>query len=245
MFLAGSSIRCVTLFIQATGRLDYSVLPFYVKMKLPYLPLEEEKMKRMTFEPPTDHYDNRLESIDEQICDLIKQRKELSKNPGFPTKQLISAWSEKYNLYEDFINGVFSHFLHEEMFRPVVEPKGFLRNIPILKSFEKDELFYTVPFVRQFENASIVHFTIDKEDTDHDLPRRFHEYSFFELSIDGEGTEYDCRNEGGGGSRGHESFTFIVTPPLPDDLSNVKLAFKEYKGLKKPTGFEFVIKLDN
>lgn len=29
-------------------------------------------------EPPTEHYNERIEAIDEQICKLIQQRKELS-----------------------------------------------------------------------------------------------------------------------------------------------------------------------
>lgn len=45
--------------------------------------------RRFQFEPPTEHYDNRIGAIDEQICGLIKQRKEISSNnPGFPSKQL-------------------------------------------------------------------------------------------------------------------------------------------------------------
>lgn len=35
-------------------------------------------MKRMTFERPTDYYDERLYTIDEKICALLKERKELS-----------------------------------------------------------------------------------------------------------------------------------------------------------------------
>lgn len=55
-------------------------------------------MKRMSFEPPTDHYDEQIEAIDEQICNLIKQWKDLSNNnPGFPTKQLITNWAKEYN----------------------------------------------------------------------------------------------------------------------------------------------------
>lgn len=201
-------------------------------------------MKRIPFEPPTEHYDYRIESIDEQICDLIKQRKELSNhNPGFPTKELISAWCKKYNFYEDFLNGVFAHFLNEEIYRPVVEPQRFLKNLPILKSFEKDDVFYSVTCVRQYENASIVHFNIDREEPDDEMPRRFHrEHTFFELSINSKGVEYDCRNEGGGGSGGHETYTFIVSPALPDDSSKFKLVFKEFRiPFQKPTGFEFVI----
>lgn len=202
-------------------------------------------MKRLPFEPPTEHYDEQLETIDEQICDLFKQRKDLSNNnPGFPTKSLISNWSIKYGLYEDFLNSVFGHFINDEIYKPVVEPKGFLKNIPILKSFEKDDSFYSVTFLRQFENASIVHFTIDKEDSD-ERQRDFRElkHTWFDLSIDDEkGTEYDCRNEGGGGSGGHTSYTYIVSPPLPDDFSKFNLIFKEYQiPFQKPTGFEFII----
>ena len=34
-------------------------------------------MKRMHFDQPTEHYDDRLIPIDEQICSLVKQRKEI------------------------------------------------------------------------------------------------------------------------------------------------------------------------
>ncbi len=200
-------------------------------------------MKRMPFEPPTDHYDEQINSIDEQICYLIKQRKELSNNnPGFPTKQLIANWAKKYNFYEDFLNSVFADFLNEDIYRPIVEPKGFLKNIPILKSFERDDKFYSVTLVRQFENASVVHMNIDRNSSDDMSEWHHRDHTFFELSIEEEGTQYDCRNEGGGGSMGHESFTFIVSPALPDDISKYKLVFKEFKiPFQKPTGFEFII----
>lgn len=201
-------------------------------------------MRSLPFEPPTDHYDDRIQAIDEQICDLIKQRKELSdNNPGFPTKQLISAWSEKYDFYEEFLNGLFSHLYHEDIYKPVIEPRGFVKNIPILKSFEKDDVFYSVTFIRQFENTSVVHLNIDRDYSEDDMSQwHQREHTYFGLSIEGEGTQYECRNEGGGGSMGHESSTYIVSPALPDDISKFKLVFKEYKvPFQKPTGFEFVI----
>jgi hypothetical protein len=68
-------------------------------------------LKRMPFEPPTQHYNQEIEAIDEQICHLIRLRKELSNNdPGFPTKDLIAEWSSKYGFYEDFLNSVFPLF---------------------------------------------------------------------------------------------------------------------------------------
>lgn len=199
-------------------------------------------MKRMPFEPPTEHYDERIEAIDEQICELIKRRKDLSsQNPGFPTKQHITNWAKKYHFYEDFLNSVFADFLLEDIYKPIVEPFGFLKNIPILKSFEKEGVFYSVTFMRQYENASVVHFTIDKDDSD-DENLRFREPILFDLTIEGIEIDYDCRNEGGGGSGGHESYTFIVSPALPDDISNYKFVFKECQiPFHKSTGFEFVI----
>ncbi|RDW18731.1 hypothetical protein CWR48_10440 [Oceanobacillus arenosus] len=196
-------------------------------------------MKRMPFEPPTDYYNKQIEMIDEQLCKLLKQRKELSnKNPGFPNKDLVSAWAEKYEFHEEFLNSLFVHLFNEDIYRPVVEPKGFIRNIPILRSFEKDGLFYSITFLGQFENASVVHFNIDK--TDYDM--HFEDHSFFELSIEADGAAYDCRDEGGGGSGGHMSHTFIVTPALPDNSFEYKFVFKEQKGpFQKTTGFEFVI----
>lgn len=204
-------------------------------------------MNQLPYERPTEHYDEKLETIDEQICDLIKQRKDLSSNtPSLPTKQLLSNWSKKYDLYEEFLVSVFSHFLNEEWYRPVVEPTGFLKNIPILKSFEKDHKFYTVTFIRQFKNASVVHFTIDRDDSEDDeMSRRFRDPNLFDLEIVGKEVDYDCRNEGGGGSGGHESFTYIISPALPDDLVDYKLVFKQCKiPFNIPTGFEFVIELN-
>ncbi|QDP41607.1 hypothetical protein [Radiobacillus deserti] len=201
-------------------------------------------MKRMPFEPPTEHYEELLESIDEQICHLINKRKELSNNnPGFPTRALITRWAKKFNLYEDFINSVFSQLLNEEMYKPVVEPKGFLKNIPVLKSFEREGVFYSVTFVRQYKNASVVHLTIDQEEDD--MHARMKRPTLFDLSVEGGEVEFDCRNNFGGGSGGHHSFTYTVSPALPSDLSTVRLRFKEYKiPSQKQTGFEFVIEAD-
>lgn len=54
-------------------------------------------MKRMTFERPTDYYDERLYTIDEKICALLKERKELSAgDPGFPHDEAIYKWAKQY-----------------------------------------------------------------------------------------------------------------------------------------------------
>ncbi|MFB7641725.1 hypothetical protein [Peribacillus butanolivorans] len=48
-------------------------------------------MKRMPSEQPTEYYDERVFSIDEQLCALLRQRKDISNdNPGFPPEDVIS-----------------------------------------------------------------------------------------------------------------------------------------------------------
>lgn len=122
------------------GRSNYELnlisndLPFYVKIYTNKMSLEVGKMKLMPFEPPTEYYNDKIKSIDDQICSLLNQRKDLSNHdPGFPKKEQISAWSKNYNLYEDFLNSLFSHLLNEEMYKPVQETIGYVKHIPILK----------------------------------------------------------------------------------------------------------------
>jgi hypothetical protein len=92
-------------------------------------------MKRMPFEPPTEHYDEQLSPIDEQICSLLKQRKDISNNnPGFPPLENISRWAEKYGLYEDLLRSLFGVLENDEFFRPQVEPTDFQKYIKVLKS---------------------------------------------------------------------------------------------------------------
>ena len=60
------------------------------------------------------------------------------------------------------------------------------------------------------------------------------------------GENYECRKDSGSGSDGHFRQNYIVSPPIPDDPSGLKLVFKEYQDYfkGKPTGFEIVFDLD-
>jgi hypothetical protein len=50
----------------------------------------------------------------------------------------------------------------------------------------------------------------------------------------------------GGSSSGHAAYNYVVSPPLPDDVSGIKLEFKELSvPLKKDgTGTGIVFKLE-
>ncbi|WP_163100087.1 hypothetical protein [Peribacillus alkalitolerans] len=196
-------------------------------------------MKRAPLERPTDYYDENLKSLDDELCSLLKKRKDLSNNnPGFPPSEYISNWAKKYGFYEDFLHSFFSSLRMEEHFRPRVEPEGYRRQIPFFQSFEQDEYLYSVTVIQQYQNASVVNFHVDWDGTK-DSPENRRKHRSFELFL---GDDYDCRNGNGRGSNGHFSHTFIVSPPLPDDLSEIEFVFKEYTTPlnEHPTGLEMV-----
>ncbi|MCM3217799.1 hypothetical protein M3612_25340 [Niallia taxi] len=199
----------------------------------------------MSIDSPNERYDKSVGLIDEKICELINKRKLISHNPGYPTADFITDWSKKYNLYEEFLDSLFSHILNEEMYKPIEKPKGFIKNLPVLKSYEIKDIFYSVTLVRQYKNVSVVHLNIDRDSTE-EKPGDRHPFTFIELTVEDNGNEYDCRYEGGAGSDGHMSFDYIVSPPLPNDMSQIKFIFNEYNEpfRRKPTGLEFVITLD-
>lgn len=200
-------------------------------------------MRRMSFERPTDHYDERILTIDEQICALLKRRKELSNNdPGFPPLEYISNWADKFDLQEEFLQLLFGVIRNDEDYRPFIEPVGFRKQIPVLKSVEKEEYFYSITMIRQYENASVVYLHIDGEplfDDVHEQPN----HGFLDLFIEG---GYDCRSIGGSGSDGHFTHRFTVSPPLPDDFAGLDLVFKTYNEFNgdNPFNLEVVIHID-
>jgi hypothetical protein len=203
-------------------------------------------MKRRPFERPVDHYDKRLFQIDEKICALLKQRKDLSNsNPGFPPDDSISNWATKYELYEEYLQTLFGTMRMENFFKTRIEPTGFRKHIPVLKTIEMDEQMYTVTVIRQYENASVIQLHVDSEDINDsptDLLHKRHHHTF-ELFL---GEKYDCRTDRAGGSTGHFTYNFIVSPPLPDHISGLDLVFKEYNDhfQEDPTGLEIFMHLE-
>lgn len=201
-------------------------------------------MRRREFEPPTNHYDNRIQSIDHQICSLIQHRKELSNNnPGFPPLQQIALWAKEFGLYEDFLRALFSHLRNEDRYRPYEEPDQFLKLIPILRSTERDGVVYTVTYIRQYNNASLVYVHADQDPTSVAMPRAEHRHGHrhFALSV---GEEFECRNQGAGGSPEAYTYRFVVTPALPDTLYGIGITLYELKSpFGDPTGFEVEFQL--
>lgn len=180
------------------------------------------------FERPTEHYDERVKEIDKEICRLIKQRSETVEDPGMPTDELISIWANEYHFYEDFLNGLFGHILAEKYFFPQIEPKNFIESIPVLSSFQKDDLFYAITSIRQYENASVLYLSVDHDTYDGDDVHLAHAMIGHDLElnvVDAAGVKYYCQNRGSGGFGSHTSFQFLITPPLEKDLKGISFKF--------------------
>lgn len=181
---------------------------------------------RERFGIPADYYCESLSAIDEEICALFAKRKELSENnPGFPSSDLISAWCEQYKLNEYKISSIFASLSHDNS-RPqeYIEPREFLRFVPILKSIELDNIFYAVTYMRQYKNASVVSLEIELKSTEENVRL---EHAGFELYIS---PNYQCRSSRGGGDDKGLQHSFVVTPSLPDDLTGIefKLTVRPY-----------------
>lgn len=174
-------------------------------------------MIRMPFRPPTDYYCESLAPIDEQICALLAKRKEISKdNPGFPHLDSISAWSQQYELNEDMMLSIFGTMYNERRFLLHVVPTGFLKFVSILKSVEIDGVLYAVTHMKQYSNVSVVYIETEVN-TAEPYVRLGH--AGFELFIS---PEYQCRSNGGYGQSKGMQHSFVVTPPLPDDVTGVE-----------------------
>lgn len=200
-------------------------------------------MKRIP--QPAEHYDNKLLAIDEQICSLLQQRKAISNNnPGVPPDDALANWAEQYEIYPDFLVQLFGIMRYENLFKAKIEPKGFRKHLPVLKSIEISERLYSITSIRQYDNASIVPLHIDWDELldDSNELRSERNRTSFELSIS---EQYDCRMDRGGGSTGHRTYNFIVSPPLPDETSGIELVFKEFSDSLKEmsTGLEIIINL--
>ena len=176
---------------------------------------------RMMFRPPTDYYCEALAPLDEQLCDLIAKRKEVSgNNPGFPGIDRISTWCQRCGLNEQTLLAVFSNLYNEDRFQPLPLPEGFRRLIPIAKFVKMDNAVYAVTHMKQYTNLSVVSLEISLETDDENVGMMFARVS---MSI---GPEYTCLQESGGGGGRSIQYSFTVTPPLPDDIAGVEFSLK-------------------
>jgi hypothetical protein len=193
------------------------------------------------------YYHADLESIDEKICALIQERKQIGgENPGFPEKVLLQKWSERYGIYEELLHSLFNELQNEADFKPHIEPKGFRKFLSIMQGGEMEDSFVYVTHICQYENASVLSLTIDRSiDNRDENGRESADCKFIELELEIQG--YDCRTDSGSGSGGQMIMDYIIFPALPDDFSERDLVFKKMERFphKRFTGREITIHLNH
>ncbi|MHB8072182.1 MAG: hypothetical protein ACYDGZ_00195 [Desulfosporosinus fructosivorans] len=192
------------------------------------------RMGRMSFQPPTDYYCEALAPIDEQICALIAKRKELSENnPGFPNLELITAWCQQYELNEAMTQSLFGSMHNENHFSDhfQVEPTGFLKFITILKYVETDSVLYSVTHMKQYNNASVIYVETEVNNSE---PYVRLGHAHVELFIS---PDYQSRPHQGSGHDKGMQYSFVVSPPLPEDVTGLefRLSIKPYHIPEKQT----------
>ena len=171
---------------------------------------------------PTKHYDENVRFLDEQLCELIAKRKSVSNdNPGFPPIEQINIWAEKFGLYENFLHSVFYTLYNEHLHRPRVEPAGFRGITPVMRLVEVESRVFWVTHLRQYENATVLFLQIDS--TAENQSKEGHRpHIQWELSI---GPDYDCYASGGSGNGEQWTHQFVVSPRLPDDVTDISFKF--------------------
>jgi len=171
---------------------------------------------------PTKHYDNKILSLDEQLCALIAQRKSVSNNnPGFPPIEQLSVWAQKYGLFESYLHSVFNTLYNEHLHRPKVEPTKFRGLIPVMKFVEADSQAFSITHLRQYENATVLYLQADGT-VENETTTRRRPHLNWDLYIS---PEYECYSSRGSGNNEQWTQQFVISPRLPDDVKGITFKF--------------------
>ncbi|MDQ0271620.1 hypothetical protein [Cytobacillus purgationiresistens] len=127
-----------------------------------------------------------------------------------------------------------------KILNPFVEPNGYKGFLKVMKAVEVNQVFYSITFIRQYENASVVQLIIDWEGDDSNYHEELSNHSSVALDL---GVKYDCRNEKGSGASGQYTHQFVVSPALPDEITGMAFLFKKYDTYFKdvPASQEIII----
>jgi hypothetical protein len=188
-----------------------------------------------------DYYDERLLTIDGELCALLKKRKGIfGKQSGMPPSRFINIWAEQYDSDEYFLNVLFGVISQEDHTRQPIEAKEFIKHIPVLKSAEMESVMYSVTHILQYKNVSVLYFNQDWNGAN-TVPDGHDPFMNLELFIN---EKYDCQMIHGSGTDGHQCYTFNITPPLPEDIGGLTFVFKEYSNHLKEEETGLNIKFD-
>ncbi len=161
----------------------------------------------MRIEPPTDYYDEQLQTVDENIVASIATRQRLSNGkPGFPKAAYLERWARQYEIPVSILHQTFSALFRWHVVRERLQPDQFKRFVAIMAAEPHGNLLVLVPYLRQYNNCSVVSVQLES-------PQLADGPVHVDLEIAG----YECLRHGGGGSQSYWHQEFVVTPVIPDD----------------------------
>lgn len=136
---------------------------------------------------------------------------------------MISSLDDVYGFQKEYLESFFTTLGLEDSFKAIIELVEFRKYVPILKNRENEGVMYTVTYIRQYGNASVLYLHPDFENRNESIESSYRD-DFFDLFID---DMYICYSEGGGGTTGYISSSYIISPTLPDDISGIEFVSKE------------------
>ncbi|WP_261301510.1 hypothetical protein [Paenibacillus andongensis] len=177
------------------------------------------------FKPMLNEYNEEFRSIDESLIRLLKERKSLAKGKRFfPSKEIIQEWASSYEMDIPQINWLI-HSLNEGSYSVMPdEPGELLSVIPIMQKSIVDDFEYQLTHSMQHKNGSIIFLEIklleNGEHIGHIRPQLL-------LEVKGS-KEYQVRRNGSHGGGGQAQVRYLVTPQLPNNISEISFALKPY-----------------
>ena len=76
----------------------------------------------------------------------------------------------------------------EENFRPIPEPVHFRKHVPIMNSAQWEDVLFSITFIRQYENASVLLLNVDYDASEGSAEQDLYRHYALKLSIT---PEYD------------------------------------------------------
>lgn len=177
---------------------------------------------RMPIRGMQNEYNDEAKRVDEQILELYRQRKAVSGGKNlFPDTEMVERWSAQLGLEASEIRFILSNLNEARPRRHFWEEPGALLGVlPIMKTTLQEDAEYTLTHAMQHEKLSIVTLEIRylKETVGH-----VNVNAELMLAVVGD-TDYEIDGHGAHGGGAHLQMQFMVSPPLPEEISSVEFS---------------------
>ncbi|WP_151737955.1 hypothetical protein [Paenibacillus tengchongensis] len=166
-------------------------------------------------------YNDEVKAVDEQILQLVLQRRQLTAGRHlFPKPEIIEEWAGHYGIEAEQITHTFGGIVAALPRRRIREDNGPLQGVlPIMKISVQSDVEYAITHAMQYSEFSIVSVQITYLKASE---KEVNLSPALTLAVEGS-SEYEVQHYGGHGGGPKTQIQFAVSPPLPPDLEDVRL----------------------